>query len=259
MALAVAGPVLTLAACASNDDPSTGTAESVDQDVNESSPEQATAEPNSGTTVDPGTYTYAGDSTFPAAFPYSFTTEVTTLDGSSGAGLYGRQVLGDPYGALEFDFPVVVADLTQSVTGPDSATEGRADQNLLYAGPLDFPTDIAAWLDDAVSLDVVDTGTLTLASGQAQWWDVEVTDPAAACLPEASTDDPPCVLLWPSSDGQDPPQIGLGVDGTTRIYAIPTDNGTLMAIAHLRNAGPSEALTDWLTTTDDIISSITVE
>ena len=233
--------------------------------VEDGNGEQAVAEPNSGATVQPGSYTYTGTPTtvgglgpFPAAFPYAFTTEVTTLDGSSGGGLYGRQVLGDPYGALEFDFPVVVADLTQPVTDEGSATAGRADEDLLYAGPIDFPTDIGAWLEGAVSLDVVDDGTLSLAGGQAQWWDVEVSDPAAACIPDTTGDDPPCVLLWPSSDGHDDPQIGLGVQGAARIYAIGTDTGPLMAMAHIRG-GPQDQAAGWLATTDQIIASITFE
>ena len=258
MTLALAGPSLLLAACGSDDDESMGTADAADEMVDDGDGEQAAAEPNSGTAVDPGTYTYTGDSTFPAAFPYAFTTEVTTLDGSSGGGLYGRQVLGDPYGALEFDFPVVVADLTQPVTDEGSATAGRADEDLLYAGPIDFPTDIGAWLEGGVSLDVVDDGTLSLAGGQAQWWDVEVSDPAAACIPDTTGDDPPCVLLWPSSDGHDDPQIGLGVQGAARIYAIGTDTGPLMAIAHIRG-GPQDQAAGWLATTDQIIASITLE
>jgi hypothetical protein len=242
----------------------------VDQPTEEAVVEDGTgvragAEPNVGTPVQPGSYTYTGTPTtvgglgpFPAAFPYTFTTEVTTLDGSSGGGLYGRQVLGDPYGALEFDFPVAVADLTQPVTDEESATAGRADENLLYAGPIDVPSDIAAWLGGAVSLDVVDNGTLSLAGGQAQWWDVEISDPAAACFPDTTSDDPPCVLLWPPSDGQDDPQIGLGVQDAARIYAIQTDTGPLMAMAHLRG-GPHDQTAGWLATTDQIVSSITLD
>jgi hypothetical protein len=230
--------------------------------------EQAAAEPNSGASVEPGTYTYAGGGPFPAAFPYTFTTTVTTLDSSIGGGLYGRLVLGDPYGALEFDFPVVVADLSQLVTDEESATEGRAEEDLLYAGPLDFPAaglrdlrgvDVGAWLHGAAALDVVAAGTLNLSAGQVPWWDVEVSDSTAACVPDATADDPACVLLWPSLDGQDDPQIGLRVEGAARIYVIETTRGRpLVAVAQMRG-GPEDQTAGWLATTDEIVASITFE
>ena len=111
-------------------------------------------------------------------FPMTLTTTTVTLDGSRGGDPY-RIIQGEPYGGLEFDFPASAADLTRQVTGEESATEGRADEFLLYAGPIDFPTDIDGWLEGAVSLDVVDQGTLTRPDGEAAWWDLQVNDPAA--------------------------------------------------------------------------------
>ncbi len=208
--------------------------------------------PNRGSTVEPGTYAYDN-----GPFPITLTTTTVTLDGSRGGDPY-RVIQGDPYGGLDFDFPATAADLTQQVTGEESAAEGRDDDFLLYDGPIDFPTDIDAWLEDAVSLDVVDQGSLTRPDGEAAWWDLQVTDPSATCFADDDTTDfPPCVVLWPYVDDQTDHQIGMWVSEPARLYAIETDAGPLMALATMRG-GPQTQLTDWLATTDEIVSSITV-
>ena len=211
------------------------------------------AEPNRGSPVEPGTYLYDN-----GPFPITLSTTVVTLDGSRGGDPY-RIIQGDPYGGLEFDFPASAADLTEQVTGEESATEGRADEFLFYVGPVDFPTDIDGWLEGAVSLDVVDQGTLSRPDGEAAWWDLQVTDPAATCFAgDDTTDPPPCVVLWPYVDDGTDHQIGMFVLGSARLYAIETDTGPLMALADMRG-GPEDGLTDWLATTDEIVSSITLE
>lgn len=168
-------------------------------------------------------------------------------------------IQGDPYGGLDLDFPTTAADLTQRVTHEQSATEGRADQAELYAGPIDFPTDIDAWLEEAVSLDVVDAGILRRPDGDAAWWDLRVSDPAATCFADDDTSDiPPCVVLWPYEDDGTDHQIGMWVSEPARLYAVETDAGPLMALATMRG-GPQAQLADWLAVTDAIVSSMTVE
>jgi len=210
------------------------------------------AEPNRGSPVEPGTYLYDN-----GPFPITLSTTVVTLDGSRG-GDPNRVIQGEPYGGLQFDFPASAADLTRQVTGEESATEGRADEFLLYAGPVDFPTDINAWLEGAASLEVVDQGTLTRPDGEAAWWDLQVNDPAATCFADETTTDPPCVVLWPYVDDGTDHQIGMWIIQPARLYAIETDAGPLMALADMRG-GPEGGLTDWLATTDEIVSSITLE
>ena len=221
--------------------------------VDDGTNEAPAAEPNRGSPVQPGTYTYDN-----GPFPIALTTTTVTLDGSRGGDPY-RVIQGEPYGGLSFDFPATAADLTVQVTGEDSATEGREDEFLLYVGPIDFPTDVDAWLEGAVSLDVVDQGTLSRPDGEAAWWDLQVSDPAATCFAgDDTTDDPPCVVLWSYVDDGTDHQIGMWVSEPARLYAIETDAGPLMALADMRG-GPDDGLTDWLATTDEIVSSITLE
>ena len=229
----------------------------VDQPTDEATVDDGTddqlAEPNRGSPVQPGTYSYDN-----GPFPITLTTTTVTLDGSRGGDPY-RVIQGDPYGGLDFDFPATAADLTQRVTDEQSATEGRADQALLYAGPIDFPTDLDAWLEEAVSLDVVDAGTLSRPDGEAAWWDLRVSDSAATCFADDDTTDiPPCVVLWPYVDDGTDHQIGMWVSEPARLYAIETDAGPLMALASMRG-GPQAQLADWLATTDEIVSSIELE
>ena len=221
--------------------------------VDDGTDEQAAPEPNQGSPVQPGTYTYDN-----GPFPIVLTTTTVTLDGSRGGDPY-RIIQGDPYGILGFDFPATAADLTQQVTDEQSAAEGREDEFLFYAGPIDFPTDIDAWLEGAVSLDVVGRGSLSRPDGETAWWDLQVTDPSATCFADEDTTDlPPCVVLWPYVDDGTDHQIGEFVLGSARVYAIETDAGPLMALADMRG-GPEEGLTDWLAVTDEIVSSITLE
>ena len=221
--------------------------------VDDGTNEEPAAEPNQGSPVQPGTYLYDN-----GPFPIALTTTTVTLDGSRGGDPY-RIIQGEPYGQLAFDFPASAADLTRQVTGEESATEGRADEFLLYAGPIDFPTDINAWLEGAASLEVVDQGTLTRPDGEAAWWDLQVADPAATCFAdETTTDDLPCVVLWPYVDDGTDHQIGMWVIEPARLYAIETDAGSLMALADMRG-GPADGLPDWLATTDAIVASITLE
>ena len=90
----------------------------------------------------------------------TFATTEATFDPSRGGDPY-RVLLGDPYGGLVFDFPVNVADLSQLVT------EGESGDEELFAGPIDVPVDVGAWLDRAVALEIVNEGTLSLADGDA--------------------------------------------------------------------------------------------
>jgi hypothetical protein len=221
--------------------------------VDDGTNEEPAAEPSQGSPVQPGTYLYDN-----GPFPIGLTTATVTLDGSRGGDPY-RIIQGDPYGVLSFDFPATAADLTRQVTGEESATQGREDEFLFYVGPIDFPTDIDAWLEGAVSLDVVDQGTLSRPDGDAAWWDLRVADPSVTCFAgDDTTDPPPCVALWPYVDDGTDHQIGMFVLGSARLYAIETDAGPLMALADMRG-GPEDGLTDWLATTDEIVSSITLE
>lgn len=194
-------------------------------------------------TIAPGTHTYTK-----GPLPVTYTTTTTTFDGSGGD---YRILYGDPYGSLDFNFPVNVADLSQLVAGEEAGGE----QSLLFAGPIDFPTDIGTWLDGAAALEIVDQGTLSIADGDASWWDVEVSDPSAKCLVDQPTDEP-CVVLWPFLDSGDR-QIVQFVVGSARVYAIEAGTDPLMAVT--RNDGtPKEDVAAWLATTDEIVSSITL-
>ena len=198
-------------------------------------------------TIEPGTYTYTR-----GPFPVTYTTTEATFDPSEGNDPY-RVLLGDPYGELHFDFPVNVADLSQLVTADESAEE-----ELLFAGPIEFPADIGAWLDGAVALEIVDQGTLSLADRDASWWDVEVSDPSARCFSDIRPDDDPCVVLWPWLDEQDDRQIGEWVVGPRRVYAIEAGSEPLMVMAGT-DGTPEEDVAGWLATTDEIVSSFTLE
>ena len=207
-----------------------------------------------GSVIEPGTYTYTN-----GPFPVTFTTTGTTYDPSRGGDPY-RIVLGDPHGMLQLDFPVTVADLSQKVTAEEAAA-GDAEESAvgeLFAGPIDFPADIGAWLEGAVSLRVVEDGTLGLADGEASWWDIEVSDPSARCFLDV---DEPCVFLWPYPDDRDDPQIrqlGAPVFGSARVYAIEFGSAPLMVVASNRDV-PDEEVPGWLTTVDEIVATITLE
>lgn len=158
-----AAVVLVLSGCTSAEGEPAAAA-TPDTTSSEEPVDEAEADNADRPTTEPGTYTYDN-----GPFPVTFTTTVPTIDPSQGNDPY-RVLLGDPYGALSFDFPVNVADLSQPVTSADSenvesVTAGAVD--LAYAGPIDVPTDIGAWLDGAASLEIVDGGTLTLADGDA--------------------------------------------------------------------------------------------
>ena len=216
------------------------------------------AEPraNSGSAVPAGTYTYDN-----GPFPVTLTTPVDTLDMSSGADPY-RFIAGDPYGVLGFDFPATAADLSVQVTAeePVDGAVTRIDtpgEDLLLAGPIDFPADVGAWLEGAVSLEVVDQGSLSLPEGEASWWDVELSDPSATCIVDPPADSGACVVLWPYVDDGTEHQIGSLLLGPTRVYAIETGGETVMATADI-NGGPEADLPDWLATADEIVSSITL-
>ncbi len=244
-ALAIAGVACSAALLLSACDASNGDANS------EAAPrEVATSEAQAGDdrgtvpTVEPRTFTYAN-----GPFPVTYTITTAAYDGSGGD---FRILYGDPYGSLDFNFPVNVADLSQLVTAEATADE----QSLLFAGPIDFPTDIGAWLDGAAALEIVDQGTLSIADGDASWWDVEVSDPSAKCLADPPTDEP-CVVLWPFLDDGDR-QIVQFVVGSARVYAIEAGTEPLMAVT--RNDGtPEEDVAAWLATTDAIVSSIILE
>jgi hypothetical protein len=179
-------------------------------------------------------------------------TYTVTTAASDGSGGDFRILYGDPYGSLDFNFPVNVADLSQLVT----AEEAAGEQSLLFVGPIDFPTDIGAWLDGAAALEIVDQGTLSIADGDASWWDVEVSDPSAECLADPPTDEP-CVILWPFL-GDGDRQIAQFVVGSARVYAIEAGTEPLMAVT--RNDGtPEDDVAAWLATTDEIVSSIILE
>ena len=137
-------------------------------------------DPQLGSATEPGTYTYDR-----GPFPVTFKTTETTYDMSRGGDPY-RVLVGeigegeDAYGFLTFDFPVTAADLTVLATadGPiyeiETANSGVPD--MLMAGPIDFPTDVGAWLESAATLNVVDQGTLSRDDGEAAWWDIELSE-----------------------------------------------------------------------------------
>ena len=134
--------------------------------------------------------------------------------------------------------------------------EESADEEL-SAGPIGFPGDVGAWLEGAVALEIVDRGSLSLADGDASWWDVEVSDPSARCFADSPPNDGPCVVLWPYLDEQDDRQIGEIVLGSRRVYAIEAGGEPLMASAGT-DGTPEEEVAGWLATTDQIVSSITL-
>ncbi len=69
--------------------------------------------------------------------------------------------------------------------------------------------------------------------------------------------DEPCVVLWPFLGAGDR-QIVQFVVGSARVYAI--EAGTEPRMAVTRNEGtPEEDVAAWLATTDEIVSSITLE
>lgn len=250
-AAASAVVALVLSGCTSTDDEPEPAA-TQDAAPSEEPLDESAADDGELPTTEPGTYTYDN-----GPFPVTFTTTVPTIDPSGGNDPY-RVLLGDPYGGLGFDFPVNVADLSQPVTAADDAesvTAGSVD--LLYAGPIDFPDDIGAWLEGAASLQIVDEGTLSLADGEASWWDVEVTEESAVCFADTPPDEDPCVILWPYLAEQEDRQIGDLVLVSARVYAIEFGSEPLMAVAG--NGGtPEEEVAGWLATTDEIVSSITL-
>ena len=243
-ALAIAGVACSAALLLSACDASNGDANS-EAEPTEVATSEAQADDGRGDlpTIEPGTYTYTN-----GPFPVTYTTTTATFEGSGGD---YRILYGDPYGSLDLNFPVNVADLSQLVTAEATADE----QSLLFAGPIDFPTDIGAWLDGAAALKIVDQGTLSLADGDASWWDVEVSDPSAKCLADPPTDEP-CVILWPFDDGDR--QIVQFVVGSARVYAIEAGTEPLMAVTR-NDETPEEDVAAWLATTDEIVSSITLE
>ena len=122
---------------------------------------------------------------------------------------------------------------------------------------LRFPTDIDAWLEGALSLDVVDQGNLSRPDAAA-WWDLQVPDPAATCFAgDDTTDVPPCLVLWPYVDDQTDHQVGMSVLVPPRLDAVETDV-VLMALADMCG-GPESGLADWPATTDEIVSSLTLD
>jgi hypothetical protein len=237
--------VLGLAACSGADEESASSASATAQpSASEPAAEEIWA--NSGVPLEPGTYTYDN-----GPVPYTYTTSGTTLDETRGGDPY-RVVLGVPYGALGFDFPVKVADLSEQVTPQESAGE-----ELVFAGPIEIPADIGRWLADAAALRVVDQGTLSRPDGTASWWDLEVSDPAARCFVEGPPPPRPCVVLWPYLDDEGDRQLGDWVLGSARLYAVETGAEPVLATAHIRG-GPQEAASDWLSTADEIVASMTV-
>jgi hypothetical protein len=69
------------------------------------------------------------------------------------------------------------------------------------------------------------------------------------------------VFLWPYPDERSAPQtrqIGAPVFGSARVYAIESASAPLMVVAMNRDV-PDEEVSGWLATTDEIVSSITLE
>lgn len=239
MATIACGAALLLSACDSSSSGATSQAEPTEVTASET---PADDDGGNDPQIEPGTYTYTK-----GPFPFTYTTPETTIDPTNGQNLY-QVLLGDPYGSLVFDFPVNAADLTQLVTEEESV-----DGPSLSADPIDFPTDIGAWLDGAVALEIVDQGTLSLADGDVSWWDVEVSDPSARCFADYPVDGP-CVVLWPYVNEQ---TVGEVVLGSRRVYAIESGSVPLMASAGT-DGTPEEDAAGWLATTDEIVSSITL-
>ena len=255
-----------------------GEATPVDQPSDEVSVDDGTdndvqpADPQLGSPTEPGTYTYER-----GPFPFTFTTTETTYDMSRGFDPY-RILVGDlgdgndVYGYLTFDFPVTAADLTVLATaeGPihQIETSDSGVPDMLMAGPIDFPTDVGAWLSSAVSLDVVDQGTVSRPDGNAEWWDVERSEPSARCFAEDSADgdDIPCVVLWPFLEEKTElfdRQIGEFVRSSARVYAIQDGDEPLIAVAFVGGSDPTEPPKEdferWVGTADAIVSTITLE
>ena len=139
-----------------------------------------------------------------------------------------------------------------------SATSTSPTSEKLYAGPILFPDDVGAWLERAVSLRIIDEGSLALPAGEASWWDIEVSNPAARCF--AGIDEP-CVFLWTTAPQRDAPQvrqIGAPVFGSARVYAIDAGSTPLTLVAMNRDV-PDEDVPAWLATTDQIVSAVKLE
>lgn len=199
--------------------------------------------PEEGTPVEAGTYTYEK-----GPFPVTLTTEETTYDMSRGGDPY-RVIAMDPDGLLTLDFPVSAADLTQP---PSEETNEFEEYEV--AGPIDFPDDIGAWLQNAIALNIEDEGTLELADGEAVWWDLKVSDPDAACFEDGPAD--PCVTLWPFLESEQERQIGAIMFDSARLYAVEGGEEPLMLLTETRGV-PQEDLPAFLDTTDQIVESIT--
>jgi hypothetical protein len=146
---------------------------------------------------------------------------------------------------------------------PEAAADGvgdvdESDVGELYAGPVLFPDDVGAWLHGAVSLRVVDEGTLALSEGEASWWDIEVSDPAARCFAHI---DEPCAFLWTTAPQRDSPQvrqIGAPVFGSARVYELDGGSAPLTLVATNQDV-PDEDRNDWLAATDAVVATITLE
>lgn len=204
-----------------------------------------------GLAVEPGTYAYAN-----GPFPMTLTTEVVTYDPSRGGDPY-RVVYGEQFGTLGFDFPIEFADVSQLVTSEEDASSVNQFGEM-FAGPVDVPDDFGAWIAGAAALEVVDEGTLGLADGSASWWDVQVSEPAAKCFVDDDADSDPCVILWPYLEDQDDRQIGNWVSPTARVYAVPNGSDPVMAIATGLGTDDPDEVTAWMTTADQIVSSLSL-
>lgn len=238
----VGAGALVLSSCSPDALSESAETESTESATAEETPEDELPPPNpmEGTPVEAGTYTYEK-----GPFPVTLTTEETTYDMSRGGDPY-RVIAMDPYGLLRLDFPVNAADLTQP---PSEETNEIGEYEV--AGPIDFPDDIGAWLRDAIAFDIVDEGTLELADGEAAWWDLQLTDPDAACFASVVE---PCVTLWPYQDQR---QIGGRFSGWTRLYAVETGEEPLMLQTDTLGIS-QEDLPAFLDTTDQIVGSITL-
>lgn len=245
-ALAPVGAVaLVLSSCSSDASSESAESESTESATAEETHEEELPPPNpeQGAPVEAGTYTYEK-----GPFPVTLTTGETTYDMSRGGDPY-RVIAMDPYGFLTLDFPVSAADLTQP---PSEETNEFGEYEV--AGPIEFPDDIDAWLQDAIALDIEDEGTLELADGEAAWWDLQVSDPNAACFADAPAT-PPCVTLWPFQDQER--QTGGTVFDWARLYAVETGEEPLMLLTEIHGVS-EEDLPAFLDTTDQIVGSITL-
>ena len=247
-ALAGAG-ALVLSSCGSDGSSESAESESTESAAAEQTPEEEMPPPNpeeEGTPVEAGTYTYER-----GPFPVTLSTEETTYDMSRGGDPY-RVIATDSNGFLSLDFPINAADLTQP---PSEETDEFGQYEV--AGPIDFPDDIGAWLEDAIALDIEDEGTLELADGEASWWDLQVSDPDAACFADAPAN-PPCVTLWPFLESEPERQVfPANVFDRARLYAVETGEEPLMLMAETRGVS-EEDLPAFLDTTDQIVGSITL-